>query len=349
MVIVNLGRGGNRLESVASMLDAADAAMRRKPTTVAWVSSTTSLSDLFKAKESALLRAPSSAVWILQSGSLEGWVEQPEKLQDLLRRIYRVVTRRAGADPQKYVAAIADDRWPNARAVITLLQELDLATHRLGYQQTALVEVKRPDGSFVIGVPGEPYPRLRGAEARILEWNREKDKAEAEADAGKAKLRSIEVRERAYIAEVLKRGGGEADPDPSIENRRLRSLIAEVAMQSGYDGRRALFTALLEESTILYLSSMAPSAGAPGELGSDVAVRSIEHPGLGRVLAAFTDKDAFNRAKIHGDKPVAISGRKLFAYAISTKQGVLINHAGPNLIGVVGPTLEALARGELPE
>ena len=42
------------------------------------------------------------------------------------------------------------------------------------------------------------------------------------------------------------------------------------------------------------------------------------------------------------------SGRKLFAFEAKTKQGVLIHHAGPDFFGVPLPTVESLARGDVP-
>jgi hypothetical protein len=342
--VCNLGRGGDRGEVVASLLDAAEAAMKRSPEQVAWVAGAQRMEELFEARDAEVRRVSDGIVWIAQNGSLRGWVEDPARLFALLVRVHRVVKLRGPSAHRQHTFVLADETFPNAGAFAALLAAMDLGVRSPGPDGAVLVQVQRPDDSAVLGLLGTPAKPITLPEADALrQLLRDRARAEDLAEGDDA-LAALDARGTDLVSRVIAREGSEGEPDPWLHNAPLRRLLKEVA-DEGDAPRKKLYDTLLHPSTVLLLSS---SAQMRSEESTGVYPRVLPHPKAGTLVLAFTDLEAWEKAELAGDDLVPVSGRELFACAQGAGHGVIVNPSGPDYVGVTGAHVEALARGENP-
>jgi hypothetical protein len=170
------------------------------------------LHELFAPADPKVQSRPSGVVWLIQRESLRGWVEDPMRLQDLLRHFYRVSnTRRpiepsgplslGGLRPQSaQIAVFLDEAFPNARLLGELLRGLGFDVRRATPAGESLVEVVRPEGVVLVCLAGTPFfpPDGEQGDDYVRRVNQAKDQAQTQP-----RRQHIEERERAYLAQRL--------------------------------------------------------------------------------------------------------------------------------------------------
>lgn len=235
-----------------------------------------SIQGLFAPADPRVVPVPGAVLWILHTGSLGDWIDDPARLQELLRRIHRLGARR---DPPIYqVASLVDRGSPAARLVGELLSGLGIPLRTPEKDGSVLVEVHRPEGVVLSaltgppqaaqGSPPDPYPRT---------VNEEKDRAESEHD--RARLRQIEERELAFLAKRVTEVLGDRRREPLARAPRLGRLLLDVATTGSEAAWAALNEELLSRDFPLILMADPKTKG--------IAPRAW--PGLGKALPAYPD------------------------------------------------------------
>lgn len=317
-MIVDLGVGCDELHEVLEkLLDEVDAALAGDAGRVLLSMHAGPLSDLFAPSEPEVRPIAGMVLWILHPGSLTRWIEDPSRLQTLLRRIHRMHTARRPLVRQcVYWMGEAEG---GSRLDLELLRGLGLEMRLPEKDGVVLVEVERPEGRVLSALAGripaadeavDPYPRV---------VNEEKDRAEAERDP--ARRERVEERERAFLAKRIVEAGEGRERDLPLMAPRLRRLLLEVAST----GSDAAWAALDEELA---------DRRFPLLLSADPATRSVrprDWPGHGPGLAAYPDRLSFEWAAQDLKTPpgsvaiLAMTPRELFAWAAKLEMGVAIN------------------------
>jgi hypothetical protein len=155
--------------------------------------------QLFQAAENALRQNPAvSIIWAIQESASAGWMSDATALAVWLQRLHQV--RRARGSAQVGDVAVLSVSGAKAQALATLLYSLGVGVHQPAPDGAIFVEVHRPDGSIVVGIPG---PAFSDTSDRFLhQLNLERDAIEKSPGAD-AKLHEIRERELAFITETL--------------------------------------------------------------------------------------------------------------------------------------------------
>jgi hypothetical protein len=126
---------------------------------------------VFNAVEQRLREHPQTmVVWLLGTPALSLLLEDVATLETWLRRLHQVRTVR-GPGVRGDVVVVPASAGPTARAVMSLLWDLDIGVHESAPDGVAFIEVHRPDG-IVVGMAGSAYSgdeALRGRLQRHYE------------------------------------------------------------------------------------------------------------------------------------------------------------------------------------
>lgn len=280
VVVADVGLGGDELPDVLDELLRAvetTTATGSKPVHVAHHHGV--ISELFAPGDPQVVSCPGLVVWILHAGSLGDWLDEPARLQELLRRVYRLGARRDAPVVQQ--AYLVDHTSSHARLALEMLAGLGIAARAPEKDGSTLVEIHRPEGIVIAALAGraleakdvDPYPRT---------VNEEKDRAESEGD--RDRLRQIEEHERAFLAKRIVEIGPDRKKEPLTRAPRLCRLLLDVSTTDGEAAWQALNEELLSRDFPLVLMADPATKG--------VAPRAWK--GAGKAIPAYPDLISLN-------------------------------------------------------
>jgi hypothetical protein len=158
------------------------------------------LSQLFAPSQPPIIHIPRFLIWVFGGVAPEGWLEDPARLQALLRRLYRL---EHSAQPVTQWVYFEHDTGQGALVLARLLAGLGLNVRVRGPDphRILLAEVHRPEGVVITRLVGHPFPLEGTVDDFLATVNAEKDRAEAQGDA--PRLQDLEQRERDYLAREI--------------------------------------------------------------------------------------------------------------------------------------------------
>jgi hypothetical protein len=306
-----------------TLFEAVEAAVRRPLVPVHLVDGAPHLSELVGAGMPATSAVNSVVIWTLQARSLEGWTDDPERLQELLRRFARIARARGDDEPTRQAVLVRATVLAETPWVFHLLRGLGLPVRELPHDGVALIEVRRPDGTVVSAIPGAPFPEL---EQRIddtpLRFHRDKHAAEARGD--RAAIERIEQEERKALARAIPDRRQRAEPRAFAHAPLLRSLLTRAATTSSAASWEELCRYLIErETAFVVVASPSPEGHVTAELGS--------LPDGTTSLTAYPDTNSASQLadpKREGRPLMAMARTPLFALVLDAKLALVLGTPG---------------------
>lgn len=321
IVIAQLGLGSDEPpEVLEQLLGEVETALGDTPAQVLLSTHSGGVSSLFAPADPAVLPVPGLVVWVVHRGSVAGWIEDPSRLQALLRRIYRIGA--SHSPPVLQCVYGMDETEDELRLEVELLCGLGLAVRLPEKDGAMVVEVHRPEGVIVAALAGRIHALSKAADPYPRTVNEEKDRAKAEGD--RERQERVEERERAFLAkrivETEKRRAAEL---PAMAPHLCR-LLLEVATKGGDAAWEALLDELAGRSLPLLLMVDPETRG----------IKPRAWPDLGPALPAYPDQLSLEWAAQDMDRPLRSFGialmppRALFDLAAGKELAIAINVYG---------------------
>jgi hypothetical protein len=249
ILLVRIGRGGDgNVKILRAVFDAVDRALERphRPALIAY--EIESAHDLLKDEPPVVVSVEESVVWTLQEGILDGWGDDPRRLQELLQRFHGFESRKGSARIVQTVC-VKKPYFDEVSAILGLIQGLGIDIRELSPHDPVLIEVHRPDGPIVSGILGQPHAPIgnsAGFQPRRL--NEEKSAAAARGDG--AMLTILDNEEMRLLESAIRSSAPGQKPRTLVCAPMLRWLISETA-RGNAECRKKLHAYFLDQKTPL--------------------------------------------------------------------------------------------------
>ena len=157
VVLASTGPSGDmNVEVFRALFDGVEKAMLRPRAPVRIAAKVGTMAGLLRADEPQFVSINSMVVWTLQEGILDGWSETPLLVQEVLRRFHRIAMGHGAVERTQQVVLARKSLLNEASGMLRLIRGLRIDLRELVPDGTAVVEVRRPDGTIISGLPGTP-------------------------------------------------------------------------------------------------------------------------------------------------------------------------------------------------
>lgn len=246
------------------------AVLMAPPPDVHIVSGPISLGGILATREPQWAPQPGLLLWTIHRSALVDWASEPVRMRQLLRRLYRTgESQWPGLRRGIFVAEIHPVK---DRAIVQILDGLDIPVRTTAREHEVLVEVLRPDGRRCSGCVGD-HIALRADERDHYSGHMQRalDRAEELRDA--ERLRDLLDEDRVQLVQRL-------GPHPRHVPRRAPRM------------HRALLAAESDRRTSLLAEIRSRAAPLALLTEPDGRIALPEWPGLGPALPVFSDLDS---------------------------------------------------------
>ncbi len=307
---------------------------------VLMVGSASRASELFAPSDPLVKQVDRLQVWVLNPAVFVGSSAGPAVLQTLLRALH--VNNARGVTQVVYARELAS---PGGLLVAELVQGLEIPVYRYDPAEGAVfLEVLRPEGILLSGLPGFPFVSDRPASELARQVNKEKDSAEEQGDA--VRLRHLEEQELEELARRLAEAKGKGLKSVA-RAPHLRRLLLE-AEKKEVEARRALLGELLRrEIPLLVMIDRETGVATPRQW-----------PGVGMALPVYPDHASLKRTASDLGIPLGsfavreMSASALLSWMGEQRSAVAINtfrdDESPLYIFLQAETVRALSEGKMP-
>jgi hypothetical protein len=276
--------------AVRALFDAVEKRLRPPQEPILLVPELRNLAVFFDEENPRYLTLDNVVVWTLQEGTLDGWKDDPHRLQELLRGFHRIGSKKEYGRILQIVG-VKKPYFDEVAWVLALVQGVGVEVREIIPEGTALIEVRRPDGSILSCIPSRSQAPLGGL-AGFQPWRLNEERDRAMADGNAAEVARIDDEEMRLLESIV-RCHPPGPPAPLEHAPLLRQLIQQAS--SGEAAARAkLNEYLLDRNTVLVI---------PGE---DVGGGRIRTRLEGSAIAVLPDLQSAGLLEIPAGAPLGL-------------------------------------------
>jgi len=325
------------------LLKEAEDALRSSRAPVLMVDAAGLISEFFAPADPRIRPVSGQLLWFLDPVTLVGSSPGAALLQTVLRRLHTIRTRDAPDFGQ--IVYLPEFASAGGRLVAELVSDLGLSVREPELETGAvLVEVHRPEGVILSGLPGTSFAPAREADPFVRQINEEKDGAQEEGDT--AKLRRLEEQEREELTRRLAPARGKG-VNAVVRASRLRQLLLE-AQEGGEEAWQALLAELLQRDIPL-LVIVDPKT---------LAAAQRTWPGQGKAMPVYPDRASLMLSASELGLPpesfaiAEMPARDVFSWMAKEGSAVAINAyrdaKTPTYLWLRAEVVQALSQEKLP-
>jgi len=221
VLLASTGPGGDmNVEVLRAVFDGVERALERPHRPALLVPRPVHLAELFEEESPAVIPVEEVVVWTLQEAILDGWQDDPRRLQEMLRRFHGFASRKASGRILQIVC-VKKPYLEEVSSILGLIQGLGIDVRELPPDGVALIEAHRPDGFILSGLPGKSLDPI-GDSARLQPWRLNEERNAAASRGDEAELARLDEEEIRLLGSISR---GSAEPRAVLHAPLLRSLL----------------------------------------------------------------------------------------------------------------------------